>query len=68
MHTPSCAWISDMWRILNISVTFVNTGDTEDKQRSATGGEDKNAYSVPTIFFPSSPIWAMSNSPKACHY
>lgn len=46
----------------------MNTGYTEDKQRSAIGGEDKNAYSVPTVVFPSSPIWTMSTSPKACHY
>jgi len=52
----------------NISVTFVTTGDTEDKERGATGGEDKNAYSAPTVVFTSSPIWAMSTSPKAwCH-
>ena len=46
----------------------MNTGYTGDKQQSAIGGGDKNAFSVPTVVFPSSPIWTMPTSPKACHY
>lgn len=52
----------------NILVTFVNTDDSEDKQRSAIGGVEKIAYSVPTVGFPSSRIWTTYTSEKACHY